>query len=112
MARVRTIEQPQLRLIVGGDGAPLKKIKKQASRKTQLPEDWEPSEADLAYAESRGIKGDRVRLEAEKFKNYWLGNGETKMRWEAVWRTWILNCNQWSGGRGGGPTPSQYNRTV
>ncbi len=101
---------PQLQLIVNGQ-AP-KPAKKVPMRKTQLPEDWEPSEADLAYAESRGIKGDRVRLEAEKFKNYWLGNGETKMRWAAVWRTWILNCNQWSGGRGGSPTPSQYSRNV
>jgi len=110
MARVRTIEQPQLRLIVGGDGAPPKKIKKQASRKTQLPEDWEPSEADLAYAESRGLRGERLALEVEKFKNYWHGNGETKMRWAAVWRTWVLNCNSW-GPRGGG-SPGSYSRTL
>lgn len=111
MVANRTTTAPQLRLVIGDEAPPSPKPKKKApERKSRLPDDWEPSEPDLAYAESRGLRGERLALEVEKFKNYWHGNGETKMRWAAVWRTWVLNCNSW-GPRGGG-SPGSYSRTL
>jgi hypothetical protein len=46
-----------------------------SARGTRLPSDWQPS-GDLTayaiYAIAQGMPANRVRLEAEKFKSYWV----------------------------------------
>jgi len=62
---------------------------------TRLPEDWEPSSDDIAYAAGRGMARDRVQLESEKFRNYWIaksGRDAAKRDWNATWRNWVIRA--------------------
>lgn len=59
-------------------------------RGSRLPDDWTPSESEVAYAKARGLDPHAV---AEKFRNYWhakAGNGATKLDWSATWRNWCI----------------------
>jgi hypothetical protein len=84
------------------------------SRGTRLPSDWRPAEDLIAYAVGQGMAANRIRLEAEKFKNYWTaktGAGAVKRDWAATWRNWILNAMEAShvataSRRGSGGAPS------
>jgi len=72
---------------------------------TQLPADWQPTEADLAYAGSRQLQGQQLGNEIEKFRNYWIaksGRDACKRDWSATWRNWVLNGNARSSSQ---PTP-------
>jgi hypothetical protein len=45
-----------------------------------------------------------VRLEAEKFKDYWIAKGgreACKLDWEATWRNWCRNAKVQTGQAGG-----------
>lgn len=69
--------------------------KSDTARGTRLPADWQPSEADRAYALGKGASAAMIDLEAEKFRNFWLaktGIGATKRDWAATWRNWILSA--------------------
>lgn len=60
---------------------------------TRLAEDWRLSQAlgQWAMAEA-GASEELTRIEAAKFKDYWIsatGAKATKMDWDAVWRNWI-----------------------
>ena len=47
----------------------------------------------LNYAASKGLIGDALDIEIEKFINYWVsGNAKSpnKNNWEATWRNWVL----------------------
>jgi hypothetical protein len=64
-------------------------------RGTRLPTDWTAPPHFIDYAVGRGMSLDRVAIEAEKFKNYWIaksGAGATKRDWSATWRNWVLNA--------------------
>lgn len=59
---------------------------------TRLPSNWEPSQADLAYAQGQGLPSAVIEREAENFRDYWCaraGAGARKVDWAATWRTWI-----------------------
>ena len=69
-------------------------------RATRLPDDWflPASWGEWAVKEGYGLDG--IYLEAEKFKDYWIGVGGqkgTKLNWEATWRNWIRNSKQMNG---------------
>ncbi len=56
-----------------------------------LPEDWEPSEADWAYAVQELGSRLLAEREREKFRDYWFGRsgaGGRKRNWSATWRNW------------------------
>lgn len=56
----------------------------------RLPADWQPDPNDLAFADSV-LPADRVRIEIEKFRDYWhAANGPpaVKRDWAAAWRNW------------------------
>ncbi len=60
------------------------------ARATRLPEDWQPSESERAYAIQHGVKPE---LAAEEFRNYWharSGKDATKLDWSAVFRNRVL----------------------
>jgi hypothetical protein len=52
-----------------------------------LPEDWTPSELDLAFA--RKLKLDAVYVTG-MFGNYWWSRGKPMKDWHAAWRQWCL----------------------
>jgi hypothetical protein len=62
---------------------------------SRLPDDWEPSQADLDYALNSGWTIEHVRIEATKFRNYWTsktGKDATKKNWHRTWQNWCLNA--------------------
>jgi len=78
----------------GSNGIQRSKASKDA-KGTRLPEDWLPLEADLAYAHQRGLNGQQLSDEIEKFKNHWLakaGREARKINWPRTWHNWVLNA--------------------
>lgn len=63
-----------------------------ANRASRLQSDWDLPEKWGEWAESQGLSPEEIIREADKFKDYWQGNGKTKMDWEATWRNWIRRC--------------------
>lgn len=59
---------------------------------TRLSDDWQPSEADIAFAEKEGRSPEDISREADRFRDYWTskaGKDATKMDWAGTWRNWI-----------------------
>lgn len=62
-------------------------------RATQIPPDFQPSDANVKYANDNGIDLDH---ELEQFKNHHLAKGSTFKNWNAALRTWLGNANKWT----------------
>lgn len=63
-------------------------------RGSRLPDDWVLPMAWGEWAVSEGWPEHVVRIEAEKFKDYWTskaGQSASKVNWVAVWRNWMRN---------------------
>jgi hypothetical protein len=61
-------------------------------RATRLPEDWQPTVADVAHARDRGFGDDQIRDIADAFRTYWTagkGRNTTHADWPASWRNWV-----------------------
>ena len=54
-------------------------------RASALPEDFEPNETGLAYAQQRGVN---LPTELQSFCNHHRAKGTTLKDWQAGWRTW------------------------
>jgi hypothetical protein len=63
----------------------------------RLPDDWKLPRAWGQWAvEDRGWPPEKIRLEGEKFADYWRAKGgkdAAKLDWEATWRNWCRNAN-------------------
>lgn len=73
-----------------GGGAPRAASPPRTDKGSRLAADWQPSAADVAYAEERGVDWQRA---AERFRNYWhglAGAKGVKADWPATWRNWVL----------------------
>ena len=58
---------------------------------SRLPDDWRPTEADLAWAEG-AYPGRDFEHETEKFRDHWRaasGQNAVKRDWSAAWKNWI-----------------------
>lgn len=68
--------------------------KNNTKNKTPIPEDWHPSEDDLAYARDKGWSDEQVADTVEKFRLYWLGKADVrsswKKDWSLTWKNWVL----------------------
>lgn len=74
---------------------------------TRLPPDWVLSQALGEWALAEGLTRERIRQEADKFRDYWIakpGAAGRKADWPATWRNWIRKAT--TGGRGGGDVRS------
>jgi hypothetical protein len=63
-----------------------------SKRGSRIPEGWEPSPAGIEFARKSGL--DPVVTLAE-FRDYWTaasGQKASKLDWEATWRTWCRNA--------------------
>ena len=62
-------------------------------RASRLPQDWKPSDSDLAYCQTH--RPELVAKEvADSFHDYWIaksGKDATKTDWAATWRNWVRN---------------------
>lgn len=66
--------------------------KKPKATGTRLPEDWYLSKHLGEWSISEGATIELVRIEADKFRDYWIGVAGAKGRkadWDATWRNWI-----------------------
>ena len=79
-------------------GAPAKRhLKKPRSRKTCLPEHWQPSEHALAFAKQCGLSGEQIPREVMKFKNYYIGKGILMVDWDRAWQNWCIRAIEYAG---------------
>ena len=65
-------------------------------RGARLPQDWSlpKSWGEWALSEFQNLTADAVRIEAEKFRDFWTakaGKDAAKMDWQATWRNWCRN---------------------
>jgi hypothetical protein len=76
------------RLATGSD-APPDGVADKAPRGTRLPEDWVPSERNIADALKEGIPRDEVGRVGEEYRDHWIaqpGRSGVKVNWDATWR--------------------------
>lgn len=74
-------KEPSLRSGRGRDGS-------------RLPDDWTPSDDDVAFAVSHGLDRATIDREALKFRNHWTsktGKDASKRNWSRTWQNWILS---------------------
>ena len=62
-----------------------------AKRRTRLPADFYPDETGIAAIQKTGLS---LAVELEKFKNHHTGKGSVMLDWQAAWRTWAGNAQQ------------------
>lgn len=56
---------------------------------TRLPETWQLTRKDGEWAYNAfRVTESQIRNEAARFKDFWIGKGETKADWSATWRNW------------------------
>lgn len=80
----------------------------ETKRATRLSADWKLPVAWGRWALDQGHSDATVRLEADKFRDFWCskaGKDAAKLDWEATWRNWIRNCGRNVGGSRGPPRP-------
>lgn len=74
---------------------------------SRLTEDWQPSAADIEWAECNEPTVD-WRREADKFRDYWIAKpdlqGGRRTNWPATWRNWLRNAPRRPPGRTGSVT--------
>jgi len=57
-------------------------------RGSRLADSWKPSSDDLEFAKGLGVDG---QLEADRFRDYWIGvagDKGVKLNWSSTWRNW------------------------
>lgn len=86
-----------------------------SSRGARLSKDWHLPKAwgEWVLDEYPTFTADRIRLEADKFRDHWVsksGKDATKADWLATWRNWIRRASQDKGPPGGGSGSSAPNR--
>lgn len=79
---------------------------KERARAHRLPEGWHPDEALLEWARAN-VPDLEIEYEQEKFTDYWIGCGKTKVDWPATWRNWMRRA-----AREFSPTRRAYDKTT
>mgnify|MGYP000234527247 CR=1 FL=1 len=64
-----------------------------------LPDDWVPSDRNLADAASRGFSKQEIDREAHQFRDHHLARDTRFRDWDAAWRTWLGNARRFADGR-------------
>lgn len=62
---------------------------------TQLPEDWVPSDADIATAEAYGMGAADLEQEVLKFHAKHAGEGTFSKNWPATWQLWCARFKEY-----------------
>lgn len=77
-----------------------------ATRGARLPDDWFLPKAWGEWALEQGWEIESIRLEADKFGDYWrskAGKDACKRDWFATWKNWIRNAKK--------PPPLHHHQT-
>lgn len=70
----------------------IQKKKKKVS--TPIADDASLSDADRAYARSKGWTDEKAESEFVRFRDHALANGRTAKNWPAAWRNWVTSPYQ------------------
>ncbi|WP_083195216.1 helix-turn-helix domain-containing protein [Pararhodobacter sp. CCB-MM2] len=62
----------------------------------QLPEDWTPSDRNIADATKHQFTDEEIRHEAHRFRNYHQSHDTRFRDWDAAWRTWLGNARKFA----------------
>ena len=86
------------------------KVSLAKKRGNRLPDDWFLPKEWGEWAVSEGYGFEQIRVEADKFKDYWhsvAGAKGVKLDWQATWRNWMRNSSQQKGKPNGQQKPSR-----
>lgn len=72
-------------------------VSKKERKKDLPPAPAEPSEANLAYAKSKGLSEQRARSEFDRFRDHAIAKGSKYKNWDAAWRNWVTSPYQANG---------------
>jgi hypothetical protein len=63
-----------------------------AERGTRLPEDWQPSDADVEAARQEGLTDEEISRAALEFRNYWCSRSRdaTRLSWPRTWHNRVI----------------------
>lgn len=84
-------EQPSNNQEQTDRGGETSKVTKAKSRQVPIPEDLAISSENLRFARERGFEADQARFMFDKFKSHHQAKGSLMVKWDAAWRTWVLN---------------------
>ena len=82
---------------------------KSPSRKTTLPDSWQPNAQHHTLAQEQGVDPD---AEIAKFRDHAIATGRLMIDWDACFRTWLRNARRYGAptngnGRASPPTRSE-----
>lgn len=64
-----------------------------AKRGTRLADDWQPDDADRAFAAAHGLNPEEIDRGAFEFRNYWTsraGREACKLNWSRTWQNRVV----------------------
>ncbi|RRH72015.1 helix-turn-helix domain-containing protein [Falsigemmobacter faecalis] len=70
--------------------------RKPPKRASALPENWVPSDRNLADARSRNFTDEEIHEQAAAFRDHHLARGTTFKDWDAGWRMWLGNARRFA----------------
>lgn len=71
----------------------------QQRRGHRLPDDWQPDRTPGNLKAEDGHPADWLRRELDKFRDHWAaatGKNATKLDWNAAWRNWLRNAEDFA----------------
>lgn len=63
------------------------------TRGTRLPDDWEPTPANIEVGRREGLTDEEISRAAREFRNYWTalsGSKSTRLSWDRTWENRVL----------------------
>lgn len=79
----------------------------------RLPDDWEPEPLTGEALEMVSVwQPGRLERELAKYRDYWKqasGRRAAKPDWQAAWRNWLRNADDWNQGKQNGNDAKQHN---
>jgi uncharacterized protein YdaU (DUF1376 family) len=73
--------------------------KRARSPELPIPDNWTPSDRNIADAEARSFSQQEIHDEADRFRDHYLARGTLMRNWDAAWRTWLGNARRFANGR-------------
>lgn len=77
---------------------------KKSTKRSRIPDGWEPTSKHARRAESSGIDLGR---EVERFKSHAAANDRRQVNWNAAFTTWLMNAEDFAGKNGKAPKPEK-----
>lgn len=84
---------PKLQIVEAKPSAPKRK------RACQLPANWVANDKNIQDAQNQDFTYEEIENEIEKFRDYWISTGATKVDWDATWRNWLRKSKEFGRNR-------------